>query len=181
VNVILAGLRGTGKSGVGKALAQRLDFTFVDTDTRIEESAGYRIAEIVTQHGWEYFRTLERQVVIQVAAADRQVVATGGGTLIDEENAQLLKTRGVVVLLLCELSILQRRIALGSNRPSLTGQGTAETEMAQVWEARRARYYAVADVTYDVSAESTNMLEDLERKAAAIEGLLYQSSRFYTR
>ena len=53
--------------------------------------------------------------------------------------------------------------------------------MAQVWEARRARYYAVADVTYDVSAESTNMLEDLERKAAAIEGLLYQSSRFYTR
>jgi len=180
VNVILTGLRGTGKSSVGKALAQRLDFMFVDTDTRIEELAGYRIAEIVAQHGWEYFRALERQVVSQVAAADRQVVATGGGTLIDEENARLLKTRGVVILLLCELPILQRRITLGSNRPSLTGQGSAETELAQVWEARWVRYYAVADATYDVSAESANMIEDLERKAAAIEVLLHQSPRFCT-
>ena len=180
MNVILTGLRGTGKSSVGKVLAQRLDFTFVDTDTRIEELAGCRIAEIVAQHGWEHFRALERQVVTRVAATDRQVVATGGGTLIDEENARLLKTRGVVILLLCELSILQRRIVLGSNRPSLTGQGSAAAELTQVWEARLARYHAVADVTYDVSAESADMTEDLECKAADIEVLLHQSPRFHT-
>ena len=180
MNVILTGLRGTGKSSVGKVLAQRLGFTFVDTDTRIEELAGCRIAEIVAQHGWEHFRALERQVVTRVAATDRQVVAAGGGTLIDEENARLLKTHGVVILLLCELPILQRRIALESNRPSLTGQGSAEAEFVQVWEARRARYYAIADVMYDVSAESANMVEDLDRKAAAIEALLHQSPRFRT-
>jgi len=178
VNVILTGLRGTGKSSVGKLLAQRLGFTFVDTDTLIEELAASRIAEIVVQHGWEHFRALERQVVTHVAATDRHVVAAGGGTLIDEENARLLKRRGVVVLLVCELPILQHRIALESNRPSLTGQGPAEVELAQVWEARRARYHAVADVMYDVSAESANVVEDLARKAADLEALLHQSPGF---
>ena len=114
MNVILTGLRGTGKSSVGKVLAQRLNFAFVDTDTRIEELAGCRIATIVAQHGWEHFRALERQVVTQVAATDRHIVAAGGGTLIDAENTRLLKVRGVVVLLVCEISILQRRLALGS-------------------------------------------------------------------
>ena len=181
VNVILTGLRGTGKSSVGKVLAQRLGFTFIDTDTLIEALAGSRIAAIVAQRGWEHFRALERQVVTRVAATDRHVVAAGGGTLIDEENARLLKRRGVVVLLVCELPILQRRIALESNRPSLTGligQGSAEAELAQVWEARRARYQAVADVMYDVSAESANVVEDLARKAADLEALLHQSPGF---
>jgi len=179
VNVILTGLRGTGKSSVGEVLAQRLSFTFVDTDALIEELAGGRIAALVAQHGWEHFRALERQVVTRVAATDGQVVAAGGGTLIDEDNARLLKTCGVVVLLLCALPILQRRIAPGSNRPALTGQGTADVELAQVWEARRTRYHAVADVIYDVSAESANMVEDLARKAADIEALLHQSPRFH--
>ena len=180
MNVILTGLRGTGKSSVGKVLAQRLSFTFVDTDTCIEDLAGCRIAAIVAQHGWEHFRALERQVVTQVAATDRHVVAAGGGTLIDAENTRLLKMHGVVVLLVCDLAILQRRLALGSNRPSLTGQGSAAVELARVWDARRERYHSVADVTYDVSAESVNVVEDLERKAADIEVLLHQSPYFHT-
>ena len=175
MNVILTGLRGTGKSSVGRVLAQRLNYAFVDTDTRIEECAGCRIADLVAQHGWEHFRALERQVVTRVAAMDRHVVAAGGGTLIDAENARLLKAHGIVVLLLCDVAILQHRLALGSNRPSLTGQGSADAELAQIWEARRARYHAVADVTYDVSAESVNMREDLERKAMDIAALLQQA------
>ena len=178
MNVILTGLRGTGKSSIGKILAHQLAYAFVDTDTRIEERAQKRIAEIVAHDGWEHFRALERQVVTQVAAADRQVVAAGGGTLIDVANAELLKRRGVVVLLLCELPILQRRIAQGNNRPSLTGQGAAEIELVHVWETRRARYHAVADLLYDVSAESANCLDDVERKATAIATLVRQSPHF---
>jgi shikimate kinase len=179
VNVILTGLRGTGKSSVGKVLAQRLSFTFIDTDTCIEDLAGCRIAAIVAQHGWEHFRALEHQVVTQVAAADRHVVAAGGGTLIDAENARLLKMRGVVVLLICDLAILQRRLAFGSNRPSLTGQGSAAVELTQVWEARRELYHRAADVTYDVSRESGNVAKDLERKAADIEIRLHQIPCFH--
>src|SRR2546421_11590633 len=105
MNVILTGLRGTGKSSVGKVLAQRLGFTFVDTDTRIEELAGCRIATIVAQRGWEHFRALERQVVTGIAATDRHVVAAGGGRLVGGENGRVLKTRGMGGLLFCELPI----------------------------------------------------------------------------
>jgi shikimate kinase len=174
MNVILTGMRGTGKSHIGAALAERLAFQFVDTDTVIESLAGQRIADIVAQNGWPHFRELERQAVSQCAAADRQVIAVGGGSLMDDVNAERLKTRGVVVLLLCDLAILQRRISGGDNRPSLTGQGTAVAELANVWETRRARYHAVADLTFDVAEETVNATQDTSRKAAQIQALLSQ-------
>ena len=174
MNIVLTGLRGTGKSSIGDVLAQQLGYVFLDTDVAIEEQAGMRIANIVAQHGWEHFRALERDVVAQIAAADRHVIAAGGGTLMDACNAKHLKASGVVVLLLCELPILQRRIGAEGNRPSLTGQGSAVAELNRVWEERRERYYAVADVTYDVSLESGDMAEDVRQKAAGIQTLLEQ-------
>ena len=96
VNVVLTGMRGTGKSSIGAVLAERLGFAFIDTDAAIEELAGCRIAEIVVRHGWNHFRALERQVVARTLPTDRQVIAAGGGTLIDEENAVRLKERGLV-------------------------------------------------------------------------------------
>ena len=178
MNIILTGMRGTGKSSLGAILADRLGFAFVDTDVAIETLAGVHIADIVTRHGWDHFRALERQVVANIVAADRQVIAAGGGTLIDEENAARLKAQGIVVLLVCVLPILQHRIAGGGNRPSLTGQGSAVTELEEVWQARRARYTAVADLTYDVSMESDDPMQDLQCKAAAIHTLLLQTARF---
>lgn len=178
MNVILTGLRGTGKSQIGPVLAKRLAYRFVDTDETIEAMAGQRIAEIVEQHGWPHFRELERQAVLQCAGHDRQVIAVGGGTLMDETNTEQLKAQGVVVLLLCDLSILQSRIGGEGNRPSLTGQGSAVTELANVWETRRARYHAVADFTFDVSEETDNIEQDIAQKAAGVEALLRQHSAF---
>ena len=172
MNVILTGMRGTGKSSIGSALAERLAFRFVDTDEVIETLAGQRIADIVAQHGWVHFRELERKSVIQCAAADRQVIAVGGGTLMDEVNTKHLKARGVVVLLLCDVSILQRRISAEGNRPSLTGQGSAVTELANVWQMRRERYHAVADITLDVSEETQDFSQDTARKAVQVIDLL---------
>lgn len=174
MNVILSGMRGTGKSSIGRVLADLLGFRFVDTDEVIETLAGCPVADIVAHHGWGYFRALERRVVEQVSAADQQVVAAGGGTLIDEDNATYLKAQGVIVLLVCDTAVLQRRIAAGSNRPSLTGQVSATEELEQVWQARQARYRIVADLVYDVSAESDNSTQDMQRKARAIQQLLQQ-------
>lgn len=178
VNIILTGLRGTGKSSIGSALARYLSYRFVDTDAAIEEAAGCRIAEIVAQHGWPHFRELEQQVVKQIAAIQQQVIATGGGTLIDSNNARVLKTQGIVILLVCDLAILQRRIAFDKNRPSLTGQGSADTEIARVWEERKPYYHAVADITYDVSLESGNLAYDIQSKAKAIYTLLQKIPSF---
>lgn len=172
MNVILTGMRGTGKSSIGRILATLLGFTFVDTDLMLEACARRPIADIVAEHGWPHFRALERQVVSRVATSDHHVVATGGGTLIDETNAKLLKPSGVVVLLVCDIPTLQRRISRQGNRPSLTGQASATAELAQIWEERRRRYTEVADVTYDVSTESSDHLFDLQRKARAIYELL---------
>ncbi|MGE3540978.1 MAG: shikimate kinase [Candidatus Tectimicrobiota bacterium] len=180
MNIILTGLRGTGKSSLGRIVSHKMQFGFLDTDTFIEEQAGARISDIVHEHGWEYFRTLERQVVERVANQDRYIIATGGGTLMDPENTRRLKQHGIVILLLCDLAVLQRRLTLGSNRPSLTGQGSAATELGHIWTERRARYYAVADLTYDVSPESSNMLEDLEHKAQALVTLVQQDPRFHS-
>jgi len=174
VNVVLTGMRGTGKSSIGAALAARLGFAFCDTDQAIERLAGCRIAAIVAQHGWEHFRELESQGVSQIAAQDQQVIAAGGGTLIDKNNAAQLKAHGVVILFLCDLAVLQRRIDGEGNRPSLTGQGSAVSELHDVWQARRERYHALADMTYDVTAESQHAAQDVQQKAAAIHALLQQ-------
>jgi shikimate kinase len=72
VNVILTGMRGTGKTSIGRILAPLLGFTFVDTDLMIEACAGQPIADIVVCHGWPHFRTLERRVVTRVANGDQQ-------------------------------------------------------------------------------------------------------------
>lgn len=178
MNVILTGMRGTGKSSIGQALAALLGFSFVDTDTATEELAGCHIADIVARQGWAHFRRLERQVVERIAMCDRQVLATGGGTLIDADNAARLKSHGLVILLVCDIAVLQRRIAAEDNRPSLTGQASATAELQQVWEDRRTCYHAVADLTLDVSDESDDDQRDVHHKAMAIRAMLQQSPVF---
>ena len=178
MNVVLTGLRGSGKSTLGRVLAGLLGYGFRDTDRDIVRRAGMSINDIVAQHGWDHFRALERQVVANAARLRKHVIAVGGGALIDADNARVVKEHSIVVLLVCDLAVLAARIARHSHRPSLTGQGAAEVEIAQVWEERRARYHAVADLTYDVSAQSGNEADDLHRKAAAIHRLLLQTERF---
>lgn len=178
MNVVLTGLRGTGKSTLGRVLARLLGYGFRDTDKDIVRRAGMPINDLVAQHGWDHFRALERQVVADAARLHQRVIAVGGGALIDADNARAVKAHGTVVLLVCDLAVLAARIARHSHRPSLTGQGPAEAEIAQVWAERRERYHAVADLTYDVSAQSGNEADDLRRKAAAIHRLLQQTGRF---
>lgn len=178
MNVVLTGLRGTGKSTLGRVLSRLMGYGFHDTDRDLVRRAGMSINDLVAQHGWDHFRALERRVVANAARLRRHVIAAGGGALIDTDNARILKEGSVVVLLVCDLAVLAARIARHSHRPSLTGQGPAQAEMAQVWAERRERYHAVADLTYDVSAQSGNEADDLRRKAEAIHCLLLQTDRF---
>ena len=104
MNVVLTGLRGTGKSTLGRALARLLGYGFRDTDKDIVRRAGMSINDIVAQHGWDHFRNLERQVVADAARLCKHVIAVGGGALIDTENTRVLRECSVVVLLVCDQS-----------------------------------------------------------------------------
>ncbi len=122
-NLILTGFMGTGKTTVGRLVAERLGFEFVDTDALIEEANG-PIPEIFAERGEAAFRAIEREVATELAARSGLVIATGGGLLLDEANATALGTTGVVCCLVADPDEIHRRVtAEGSptDRPLLAG------------------------------------------------------------
>src|SRR5688572_15249289 len=98
-NIILTGFMGTGKSTVGRRLARRLGWTFVDTDELIEQREGRSIPDIFAQDGEPAFRDLETELARDLANSKNQVIATGGGMVLREENLRALEQAGAVVLL----------------------------------------------------------------------------------
>src|SRR5437764_13910508 len=111
MSIVLIGYRGSGKSTIGRKLADRLWQTFVDTDELIVRKAGKSIREIFEQHGEPEFRDLEAEVVQEVSALADHVIALGGGAPMREANRELLRAAGhKIVYLRCEPEALLRRI-----------------------------------------------------------------------
>lgn len=161
MNLFLIGYRCTGKTTVGQALAERLGWAFMDTDEAIVDSAGISIAEMVETHGWAYFRRLERQTLADVANGCDQVVATGGGVVLDDRNLDVMQKSGTVVWLTADEANIARRMladdATETNRPSLTDQGQI-AEIRQVLAERRSRYKKAADITIETDQASIEMI-----------------------
>lgn len=141
VNVVLTGFMGTGKSTVGRVLADRLGYTFVDTDTLIEQHHG-SIPEIFAGEGEAAFRSYEAQVAETLAEGTRQVIATGGRLMLDPDNAAVLGATGEVFALNASADEVLRRV-LGDDtavRPLLAGDDPAGRVRALLTE--RAPLYA---------------------------------------
>lgn len=98
-NIILTGFMGTGKTTVGKILAQRLGYQFVDTDVMIESRSGRSIPEIFAEQGEVAFRQIERDVARDLAQGEKQVVSTGGGMMLDAANSDALDATGQIFCL----------------------------------------------------------------------------------
>lgn len=107
--VILIGFAGTGKTRVGRLLAERLGWDFVDTDERVEEIAGKSIAAII-EEGEGAFRRLESQALEEACASPKVVIASGGGAIMFEENRQLMAESGIVVCLEAKPRIIYQRL-----------------------------------------------------------------------
>jgi shikimate kinase len=150
MNFYLIGYRCTGKTTVGRLLAERLGWPLVDTDREIVDTAGMSIDCMVAAYGWPFFRQRESEVLSRVAAADRQVVATGGGIVLDKNNRQTMKTTGKVVWLTASETCIRTRMladaATDDNRPPLTGRGLLE-EIETVLAERKPLYENAADLT----------------------------------
>jgi shikimate kinase len=156
-NVILIGLRGSGKSSVAELLAKRLGWVHVDTDELVEQQAGCSIREIFERHGEVHFRTLETQALEQVARGQRQVISVGGGAILAEHNRRLLRGAGVCIWLTAPPEELHRRLLAdartASLRPPLTDLPGLE-EMRQSLQTREPWYAATADHAVDTSGRT---------------------------
>ena len=147
MNIVLIGYRGTGKSTVGRLLAEHLGRTLVSTDAEVVKRAGCSIPEIVQRHGWEYFRDLESAVCEEVAEQSDVIIDTGGGVILRSRNVEALKKSGRLYWLTAEVETISRRIGGDTQRPSLTGTRSFVDEISQVLEERLPKYRAAADVT----------------------------------
>ena len=153
-NIFLIGMMGAGKSTVGKLLAQKLGYNFIDTDPLIEQCAGKSIPAIFADDGEDKFRDLEQQVISQVSAHTRLVVATGGGIVMRSLNWSHLHD-GIVVWIDVPVDVLHNRLKNASEqRPLLQADNLLQT-LNDIYSQRRDRY-AQADISIMVNADETS-------------------------
>ena len=150
-NVILIGFMGVGKTSLGKLLALKLGRSFIDLDEKIERDSGLTIPKIFETYGEKYFRELEKAAVKDVSTRRNIVIATGGGTVKDEENLQLLKNSGVLICLTTEPEEIFRRTEKRGERPVLDGGGNERLETIKKLLAEREQFYSQADFQIDTT------------------------------
>lgn len=153
--IVLVGLMGAGKSCIGRRLAQRLNVSFVDADTEIEQAAGCSIAEIFEKYGEAAFRDGERRVMSRLLEGPPTILAAGGGAFMDAETRQLIRQHAVSVWLRADLDTLASRTKGRGHRPLLNNGDPRET-LAKLIEVRYP-VYAEADITVDTGVDNPNV------------------------
>jgi shikimate kinase len=145
-SIVMVGMMGVGKSSIGRRLAARLGVPFVDADAEIEKAAGMSIADIFARHGETYFRSGEMRVIARLLESGPQVLASGGGAVMNPDTRAAIKARGISVWLKAEIDVLLRRVAKRkSERPMLQTDDPSET-LRQLLIVREP-VYAQADLT----------------------------------
>ena len=166
-NIVLVGFMGTGKTSVGRKLAELLEMTFVDMDDMLEERAGKPISEIFATEGEPSFRAMERVLVQELAARESLVIATGGGVVLNPDNIADYSRSGMVVCLSATPEVILARVAAETHRPLLEGTDDKMAKMLPILETRRELYGAIplqvdtSGLTLDAVVQRvTSMYED---------------------
>jgi shikimate kinase len=154
MNIVLIGYRGTGKSSVGKRLAEKLRAPFYDTDDLIEAAAGRSISEVVAESGWPRFREMEKEVIRKLAHDRGGVIATGGGAVMDDENAENLKRTGTLIWLEADAETIVGRIRNDAQnreqRPLFSRTGLFR-ETQEMLEKRTPVYARLSDFSINTA------------------------------
>ncbi len=146
LNIYLIGMMGSGKTTVGKHLAQELNYRFIDSDQTIEAIAKQKISTIFEQDGEAYFRELETKVLAELSVYTRSIISTGGGIIQQQINWSYLR-QGLVIWLDVDLEILTKRVAQDTTRP-------LANKLESLLVTRRP-LYAQADIRISVKPEQS--------------------------
>jgi len=164
MNLFLIGYRGSGKTTVAAALAERLGWPWIDADQELELRAAKSIKEIFATGGEQAFRELEARVVADLSKLDRHVIALGGGAVLREDNRRTVNGRGKLIWLDASPELLYKRISgdptTAARRPNLTSQGGIE-EIRSLLAQRKPVYSSVADHTVQVEGKSPSEIADM--------------------
>ncbi len=147
-NIILCGFMGSGKSTIGRQLADRLGMRFVDTDSFIEQKEGMSISKIFAEKGEDYFRELELKVCEELSTLKSTVISTGGGTLLKDANVKAIKNNGIVFLLNVSSLTVLTRLKNDTTRPLLQ-RDDKEKAVKQLLSQRIHLYNRAADYVID--------------------------------
>ncbi|MDD3150869.1 MAG: shikimate kinase [Candidatus Gastranaerophilales bacterium] len=161
-NIVLIGLMGSGKTTIGKLLAQKLGLNFIDTDSIIEKEANKTINEIFENYGEELFRKLESNTIKEISKREEKVISTGGGIVENPENMQNLRKNGIIVYLEAGPKELYERIKGDNNRPLL--KNNPKDTLKNLFE-KRSPLYKQADIIVNTEhKESYEIINEIIEK-----------------
>lgn len=168
MNFVLCGMMGSGKTRLGKRIAELSFRNWLDTDDVIVGKYG-KISEIFKKFGEDYFREKETETVKTLCRLDGYVFSTGGGLVLKDENVRLLKTSGKILYLRAKKETLLSRLSGDTKRPLLQGRESLEEKIDRLLKERAPVYERVADVVLDVDGKSVE--ENAKRALQLLQGV----------
>ncbi len=167
MNVVLTGFMGTGKSTVGRRVAEMLKIPFFDVDDKISRQTGHSIAQLFQEKGEASFRALESATIQELSMQEKAVIATGGGALMNPQNRDFFEKRGILVCLTARTGTLLERLKNDFTRPLLAGENMQQ-RIDRLMQERQA-VYAMCPV--QVATDDKTIIQVAEEVVAKITPL----------
>ena len=158
-NICLIGLMGAGKTLIGRELSKKLNFSFIDTDNEIEKYMGYKINEIFTKHGENYFRKIEEEICLKFLDNTNSVISLGGGSIINKNVRNILKKNSYSIYLKVKIDILIKRLQNSKKRPLLKNKDK-KFELNKIYEKRKD-FYNNADLIIENNFEKKEIINNI--------------------
>ena len=171
--ILLVGLMGSGKTSVGKRLAQKLNLPFIDGDQEIEKAAGLSLIDVLKCFGEDEYRAGEARVMKRLLSGGPCVLASGGGSFVGEQTRKLAKERAVTIWLKADVDVLYSRTTGRQHRPFLKGDDSALKDKIENYINEEYPYYSQADIVVETKNEYVS--DTVSRVITSLDSFLHQN------